>query len=186
MEDEKIIRLYLDRDESAISETAKKYGSRLRAVSYRITCDMETSEECENDTYMETWNRIPPSEPFDYFFAFLARIIRAASIDRCRERTSLKRSAYIAELTEELENCLPAGGDAEEALDAKLLGETISRYLLTLSDEKQLIFMRRYFYLDSISEISGKLSASESKIKMTLSRLRNGLREYLIGEGFTL
>ena len=186
MEDDKIVQMYLDRDEEAIKRTAEKYGSRLRRISFGITSDEQTSEECENDTYMETWNRIPPAEPKTYFYAFLARIVRSISIDRCRERTSLKRDSYIVELNEELETCLPIAGDAEDALNGKLLGETISRFLRTLSDEKQHVFMRRYFYLDSIPEICKKLSIGESKVKMTLFRIRNDLREYLIKEGYTL
>ncbi|MCQ2449439.1 MAG: RNA polymerase sigma factor, partial [Clostridia bacterium] len=160
--------------------------SRLRAISYRITRDRETSEECENDTYLETWNHIPPSEPKDYFYAFLAKITRAISIDRCRERTRLKRDSYIVELTDELEMCIPAVNNVPDDMEAKLLGEAISRYLYTLSDEKQVMFMRRFFYLDTVSEIAKRLSISDSKVKTTLFRIRNELRDYLIKEGYTL
>lgn len=186
MEDDKIIQLYLNRDESAIRQTAEKYGSRLRAISYGITNDRETAEECENDTYLETWHRIPPNEPKDYFYAFLARITRFISIDRCRERASLKRDRYIVEFTDELEMCIPSVNDVEDDADAKLLGEAISRFLYTLPDEKQVMFMRRYFFLDNVSEIAKRLSISESKVKTSLFRIRNGLREYLIREGYTL
>lgn len=186
MEDQKIVQLYLNRDESAIRETADKYGSRLRTVSYRITGDRETSEECENDTYMETWNRVPPSEPMDYFCAFLMRITRALSIDRCRQQKRLKRAAYITEFSDELELCIPAVNDVADDVEAKLLGEAISRFLYTLSDEKQVMFLRRYFYLDSVSEIAKRLSVSESKVKTTLFRIRNGLRDFLMKEGYTI
>ena len=186
MEDEKIIQLYLNRNETAIIQTAEKYGSRLRAISYGITGDRETSEECENDTYLETWNRIPPSEPKNYFYAFLAKIIRALSIDRCRERTRLKRHSYIVEFTDELEMCIPSVNDVADDVESKLLGEAISRYLHTLSDEKQIMFIRRYFYLDTVSEIANRLSISDSKVKTTLFRVRNELRDYLIKEGYTL
>lgn len=186
MEDDKIVQLYLNRDETAISQTFEKYGSRLRAISFGITNDRETSEECENDTYLETWNRIPPSEPKDYFYAFLAKITRALSIDRCRERTRLKRDSYIVELTAELEMCIPTVNDVADDVETKLLGEAISRYLYTLSDEKQVMFMRRYFYLDTVSEIAKRFSSSDSKVKTTLFRVRNELRDYLIKEGYTL
>lgn len=186
MEDQKIVQLYLNRDESAIRETADKYGSRLRTVSYRITGDRETSEECENDTYMETWNRVPPSEPMDYFCAFLMRITRALSIDRCRQQKRLKRDSYITEFSDELELCIPAVNDVADDVEAKLLGEAISRFLYTLSDEKQVMFLRRYFYLDSVSEIAKRLSVSESKVKTTLFRIRNGLRDFLMKEGYTI
>ena len=182
MEDGKIIQLYLDRDESAIRQTQEKYGARLRGIAYGITLDAETSEECENDTYLEAWGRIPPSEPRSYFFAFLARIIRSAAIDRCRAKLALKRSGYIVSLTDELASCLPSPVLVEDITDAKLLGETISRFLRTLPEEKQVIFLRRYFYLDPVSEISRRLSVSESKVKTTLFRIRNDLRSYLMKE----
>lgn len=186
MEDDKIILLYQNRDENAIKQTAKKYGSRLRAISFRITGDREISKECENDTYWETWNRIPPSNPKDYFYAFLARITRFLSIDRCRERASLKRDGHIVELTDELEMCIPSVNNVAEDVEARLLGEAISRFLYTLSDEKQVMFMRRYFYLDAVSEIAKRLSISDSNVKTSLFRIRNDLRTYLIKEGYTL
>ncbi len=186
MEDERIIQLYYLRDESALEYTSDKYGSRLRSLSFGITSDEQIAEECENDTYLEAWNSIPPNDPKTYFYAFLARIARHISIDRCRERKSLKRGAHIVELSDELAACLPAYDGVEGKMDAKMLGEAISRYLLTISDEKQVMFMRRYFYLDSIAEISSRLSISESKVKTTLFRMRNSLRDYLIKEGYML
>ncbi len=186
MEDERIIQLYFLRDETALEHTAEKYGARLRSLSFGITSDEQTAEECENDTYLEAWNAIPPSEPKTYFYAFLARIVRHISIDRCRERKSLKRDAHFVELTDELASCLPASDGVESKMDAKMLGEAISRYLLTISDEKQVMFMRRYFYLDSIAEICSRLSISESKVKTSLFRIRNSLRDYLIKEGYAL
>ena len=186
MEDSMIVQMYLDRNEEAIRRTAEKYGNRLRSLSFGITSDEQTAEECENDTYMETWKRIPPSDPREYFYAFLARIIRFISIDRCRGRDSLKRNAYIVELTDELASCLPDSDDVENALNAQVLGETINRFLETLSDEKQVMFMRRYYYFDSISEISKRCAVSESKVKTSLYRIRNDLRRFLIREGYTL
>ncbi len=186
LEDAEIIRLYLERNEDAILHTQEKYGSRLRAVSYRITGDSGIAEECENDTYLEAWNRIPPSNPTDYFYAFLTKIVRAHSIDRCRENTRLKREGYLIEFTQELEMCIPAVGDVADDLEAKLLGEEISKYLYTLSDEKQVMFLRRHYYLDSVSEIARRLSVSESKVKTSLHRIRNGLREHLMKEGYSI
>lgn len=186
MEDEKIVGLYLDRDESAISETSGKYGARLRALSFGITSDAQTAEECENDTYLQAWNSIPPNEPRTYLYAFLARITRHISIDRCRAQASLKRDAYIVEIDEELAGCVPAADSAESSFDAKELGETVDAFLLTLPREKRVIFTRRYFYMDSISEISRRCSVSESKVKTTLFRIRNGLREYLAKRGYCI
>ncbi len=186
MEDEKIVQLYLDRDESAIRLSSEKYGCRLRALSLGITSDIQTSEECENDTYLQAWNLIPPNEPRTYLYAFLARITRHISIDRCRERSNLKRNAYIIELTEEMESCIPSSGDVESSLAEEELGKAISSYLRNISQDKRVIFVRRYFYLDSIAEISKRCAVSESKVKSSLFRTRNDLREYLIKEGYVL
>ena len=186
MNDENIVQLYLSRNEEAIRYMAEEYGMRLRTISFGITSDEQTAEECENDTYLEAWNRIPPHEPKSYFFVFLVRIIRHISIDRCRERKRLRRNGYFIELSEELEMCLPSTDDVESEIDAKMLGEAISRFLLTLSKEKRVIFMRRYFYMNTVSEISKLFLISESKVKTTLFRTRNDLREYLMKEGFYL
>lgn len=186
MEDNRIIDLFMNRDETAIEETSAKYGSRLKSISFGITEDKQTAEECENDTYMEAWNTIPPHNPVDYLFAFLARIIRHISIDACRTRSRLKRSAIITELTAEMVECIPAPDDTACKLEYKELGEAISRYLYTLGEEKQMIFIRRYWYLDSVDAIAVRLGIGQSKVKMTLLRCRNGLREYLEKEGYDL
>lgn len=186
MEDEKIVSLYLDRDERAIRMTSEKYGSRLRALSFGITADRRTAEECENDTYLQAWNRIPPNEPSTYLYAFLARITRHISIDRCRERDSLKRGGILAALDGETALCLPSPEDTESLAAAETLGSAVSRYLHTLSKEKRVMFVRRYFYLDSVSAIGKRCGVSESKVKTTLFRVRAELREYLKKEGYTV
>lgn len=103
MDDSQIVSLYLSRDETAIARTAEKYGSRLRALALGVVGDVQTAEECENDTYWEAWRSIPPHQPRDYLYPFLARITRHAALDRCRERDRLKRSAAVVELSAELE-----------------------------------------------------------------------------------
>ena len=186
MEDSEIVQLFLNRDESAIRFSSEKYGARLRMLALGITEDLQTAEECENDTYLQAWKLIPPNEPRTYLYAFLARITRHLSIDRCRERASHKRSGALVELTAEMESCLPAAENVESGIAEEELGRAISRYLRTVSREKRVIFVRRYFYLESIEEISRKYGFSESKVKSSLFRTRNGLRDYLIREGYTL
>lgn len=186
MEDNRIVELFMNRDENAVAETAAKYGSRLKSISCGITEDIQTAEECENDTYVEAWNTIPPQNPVDYLYAYLARIIRCISIDVCRTRNRLKRSGMIAELTAEMEECIPAPDDTACKVEYKELGEAISRYLNSLSEEKQIIFIRRYWYLDSVDSISRRMGVGKSKVKMTLLRCRNGLKEYLAKEGYDL
>ena len=186
LDDNRIVDLYLSRDEAAISQTSEKYGSRLRNVAYGIVEDLHTAEECENDTYMEAWNSIPPHEPKSYLFAFLARITRHIALDFCKERSRLKRNAFISELSAEMEQCIPAPDDTERRIDAMVLCEAINTFLATLSDEKRNIFMRRYWYMDSIAAISKRYGLSQSKVKSILFRSRNQLREYLDKEGYDL
>ena len=186
MDDNRIVELYLRRDETAIGQTAEKYGKRLRALSYGIVNDEETAEECENDTYMEAWKRIPPHEPRSYLFAFLARMTRNISLNRCRERDSLKRSAHILELSAELEQCIPSPDDVECRIADAELSNAINGFLRLLDDEKRYIFIRRYWYMDSISDISKRFTISESKVKTTLFRCRSRLRQYLEKEGYDL
>lgn len=186
MEDHKIVELYLARDEVAIQYTTEKFGKRLRSLAYGIVEDLQTAEECENDTYMEAWNRIPPHEPRNYLYAFLGRITRNISLNRCRDSRRLKRSAYICELSAEMEQCIPAPDDVECRMDDWMLREAINGFLATLNEEKRNIFVRRYWYLDSIANIAKCFGMSESKVKTTLFRCRNQLREYLIKEGYRL
>ena len=186
MDDNRIVELYLLRDETAIRQTSEKYGNRLRSLAYGIVNDRQTAEECENDTYMEAWNTIPPHEPGGYLYAFLARITRHISLNRCRDRSRLKRSALICELSAELEQCIPAPDDTECRIDDMAMSEAINGFLGALNEEKRNIFVRRYWYLDSIADISKRFALSESKVKTTLFRCRNRLREHLEKEGYTL
>lgn len=186
MEDEKIVELYFERNESAIERTSEKYGKRLRAVSNGILKDIETAEECENDTYLEAWNIIPPNEPKTYLYAFLARIIRNISLNCCRKKNALKRNAFVCELSAEMEECIPSPDDMDCRIDDMVFAEIINKFLSELDAEKKKIFVRRYWYMDSVTEISEKLLLSESKVKTSLFRTRKKLREFLEKEGYTL
>ena len=158
MDDSGIVELYLNRDEAAIARTSEKYGQRLRSFSLGIVQDLQTAEECENDTYVEAWSSIPPHAPRDYFYAFLARITRHLSLNRCRERSRLKRSALVSELSAELEQCIPGGEDLDRRVDDRALAEAINGFLGALGEEKRNLFLRRYWYEDyeSISEYALK------------------------------
>ena len=129
MDDRSIVALYLRRDETAVRQTAEKYGSRLRTLAYGIVNDLQTAEECENDTYMEAWRTIPPHEPSDHFYAFLARITRHISLNCCRDRSRLKRSAFICELSAEMEQCIPAPDDSSCRMDDLALRTAINDFL---------------------------------------------------------
>ena len=186
MDDNKIVELYLLRDETAVKQTSEKFGTRLRALAYGIVNDYETAEECENDTYMQAWNTIPPHEPRSYLYPFLARITRHISLNCCRDRSRLKRSAFICQLSAEMEECIPAPDDVECRMDDIAFGEVINGFLGKLDEEKRNIFIRRYWYMDSIAEISKRFGLSQSSVKTTLFRCRIRLREHLEKEGYTI
>ena len=183
MEDGQIVQLYLDRDESTIKHSSEKYGTQLRALAYGIVQDMPTAEECENDTYLQAWNSIPPHEPRTYLGAYLCRLTRNISLNRCRERSSLKRGGHIVSLSAELEECIPAADRAQQYLEERELQRAINGFLGSLNREKRGIFLRRYWYLDSIEDIALRFGISQSKVKTTLYRLRGELRGYLEKEG---
>jgi RNA polymerase sigma-70 factor (ECF subfamily) len=186
MDDSQIVELYLNRNEDAIKETADKYGSRLRGIAYRILNDWETAEECENDAYRETWNRIPPHEPRDYLFAFVGRILRHIALNECKRNKRQKRYAVYCELTEEMQECIPTAQDVEAETEARELGRLINAYLKTCPEDRQRVFVRRYWYFDSVSEIAAANGFSQSKVKTMLFRMRAELKAYLEKGGYTV
>ena len=186
MDDSKIVRMYLERDEQALHLTSEKYGSRLRALAMGIVNDMSTAEECENDTYFQAWNSIPPHKPENFLYAFLARITRNIAIDCCRSRNRLKRRAFVCQLSDEMEQCIPAPDDTPCRLEAAELAGAINSFLGTLSQRKRDVFLRRYWFMDSIEAVAGRFGMSQSGVKTMLLRIRVGLREYLEKEGYTL
>lgn len=186
MEDRDIVELYLSRDQEALRQTSEKYGGRLRSLAFHLVEDDETAEECENDTYLAAWQSIPPHEPRDYFYPFLARLLRHIALNRCRERKRLKRSALVCELSSELEECLAAPDDTECRVEAGELAQTINDFLGSLPAAKRIVFLRRYWYLDSVAEIGTRCAMSQGQVKTMLYRLRSQLRDYLEKEGFLL
>ena len=185
MEDHEIIELYWARTEQAISETSQKYGNRLYSLAHHILRSEEDSEECVNDTYHAAWKTIPPKRP-DHFFAYLAKITRNFSLDVLDKRKAQKRNALVVELSEELENCISSPDDCERRLEGREIGEAINGFLDTQPKAVRIVFVRRYWYFDSLKEISRNYGMSEGKIKSILFRTRNALRSYLEQEGITL
>ncbi len=184
MEDHKIVDLYWARSESAITETSNKYGKMLDRLSFNLLSSREDAEECVNDTYLEAWQRMPEDRPA-YLGAYLARIIRCISIDRFRASHRQKRGEAVS-LTDELADCIPSGASPEEEYENQRLARVINSFLFELDEEKRRMFVRRYFYSDSIADIAGLLHISTPKVKTTLHRLRGELREYLEKEGIRL
>ena len=182
LSDEEIIALYFARNEKAIKETDAKYGKYLYTIAYNIVYDRLDCEECLNDTYLSTWNTIPPHRP-PVFQVFLSKIIRNTAIDKYRRTRSAKRipSELVSSL-EEFGDTLPAE-NPEEELAAKELSRMLSGFLHTLNDREQFVFVCRYYYSDRVSVIARMLQVSENTVSRELSRLRLALKEYLVKEG---
>ncbi|MBR2320074.1 MAG: sigma-70 family RNA polymerase sigma factor [Clostridia bacterium] len=184
MNDQHIVELYWQRDESALQMTAANYGAALTAVAQRILDDRAESEETVNDTYLKAWNTIPPHKPTK-LGAFLAKITRELAIDRYRRRRAEKRTASQYALSlEELSECIPGGETPDEALDSKVLAQHIGAYLSTLKPTVRQAFVGRYFFALSLQEIADKQGVTLPWVKTTLHRARIGLRDYLEKEGY--
>lgn len=184
MEDQQILDLYWRRSEAAISETADKYGGYCHFIAYNILRNGEDSEECVNDTYLRAWEAIPPRRP-NNLAVFLGKITRNLSLDRYRHATAEKRGG--GELTlalEELAFCVSSLD--RDPLDEVALTDLWNRFLGALPVQQRKIFLRRYWYANSIKEIASEYGVSESKGKMSLLRSRKRLKAVLEGEGITV
>ena len=181
MEDTKIIELYWMRNEDAIAETEAAYGRRLRRLADRILGNSEDAEESVSDTYMKTWETIPPKRP-TYFYAFIASICRHLSLHKVDWNQAAKRNAEVVTLTQEMELCIPDTSRDRE-LEAREIGKVLNAFLEDLPQQTRMIFLRRYWHVDTIAEIAQRYGITESKVKMQLSRTRAKLCTYLEQEG---
>lgn len=182
-DDQKIVDLYWSRSERAISETDDKYGSYCHSIAYGILANNEDAEECVSDTYLAAWNAMPPRRP-SILATFLGKITRCNAIDRWRSRSRQKRGGgEITLALEELEECVPDSCSVEKAYAQKQLSRVINRFLDGLPETQRRIFLCRYWYLDSISQIAGYYGFSNSKVTSMLHRMRGKLREVLEQEG---
>lgn len=181
MEDKKIIDLYWARNEDAIAETEAVYGAKLWTLAERIVQCHEDAEESVSDTYMKAWETIPPQRP-NYFFAYLAKICRHFALGKLDWKNAAKRKAEVVALTQEMEQCIP-DTSRDGAMAGKEIGRILNRFLETLTPENRCVFLRRYWYVDSIAEIAARYGISESKVKTQLHRTRAKLRTYLEKEG---
>ena len=185
MEDTKIIELYFDRNESAITETDQKYGAYCRSIAWNILQNHEDSEECVSDTWLRAWNAMPPEKP-NILRQFLAKITRNLSFDRFRSDHAQKRgSGEVPLALEELKECVGSGDPATDA-ERKLLEELIGQFLQQLSQRDRGVFLRRYFYMESRKDIAARYGMKETNVRLCLSRTRQRLREYLRKEDFPL
>lgn len=186
MDDAKIVQLYLDRNEQAIPATASKYGNYCSSIAKNILGNQEDAEECVNDTYLNTWNAIPPHKP-KMLSTFLGKIVRNLAFNRYKHNTVDKRGGgEIALVLDELAGCVSGNDDIEQAYEHKELVAAINDFLGTLPAEKRNIIICRYWYTDSIADIAARYDMTYSAISMMLNRLRAKLHNYLIERGYEL
>ena len=185
MEDKEIVRLFERRDERAVSETAEKYSLYCRRIGMNILQSPEDCDECFDDTLMKLWENIPPEKPQD-LGAYLAVAMRSSALSRYRKQNAKKRTADSLALAEsELTEILPDSTDIQSELEAKELLKAVNSFLRSLPKNKRLLFVRRYFYLDSLSDAAEYCGMNPNKAGVTLLRIRKKLRAYLEKEGLT-
>ena len=186
MEDEAIIGLYNKRDETAISETSLKYGKYCYKIAYNILSDKEDSEECLDDTWLGAWNSIPPEHP-KCLRSFLGAIVRNVSFDKYRHKHREKRGGIGADVAlSEIEEIVTGTIDVEDEIIERELVESINSFLSTLDSEERCIFLRRYFFVDDITDIAKRYARRRDNILVILSRTRKKLKEHLEREGYTV
>ena len=178
MDDARIIELYWQRSETAVRETKTKYGRRCYQIAYNILHDRSDAEECENDTYMDAWNSIPPHKP-TALAAFLGAITRRIALDRWRKRNAQKRGGDLTVSLGELEECIPSEKDMDTRITAASLAASINGFLYTLPEAECNVFVRRYWHFDSIGSICARYGYRQSKVKMMLQRTREKLQAHL-------
>lgn len=184
MEDSKIMDLYFARNEDAIRHTDDTYGRRLFYLAERIVKNDQDAEESVSDTYLKAWNTIPPHRP-KYFFAYLAKICKNFALDKLDWKAAAKRKAEVVSLTQEMENCIPDSARSYD-VDRQALGMILDSFLRTLTPENRMVFMRRYWYMDTVAEIAVRYGIGESAVQMRLRRTRDKLHTYLQKEGIWL
>ena len=182
MVDEIIIEMFFVRSEQAIKELDIKYGKIFHKTSYNILNDELDVEECVNDAYLGTWNTIPPTRPHS-LLAYVCQIVRNISLKRYHLKKAIKRNSTYGVAMEELDACLSSASTVEDEIETKELVRIIESFLDTLSSENRVIFLQRYWFSDSYSDIAKKVGISEKSVSVRLTRIRRKMRDYLVERG---
>lgn len=186
MEDRDILALYWQRSEEAIRETDRKYNAYCSHIAMNILADRSDTEECVSDTWLRAWNAIPPQKP-SRFGVWLGKLTRNLALDRWRERSAEKRGGgETAVLLSELEECVSGRQGVEQAMEERQTLEAIRRFLGALPREKRVLFLRRYYFGDSLEELGRRTGRNQSQVKSALFRLRSQLRDFLKEEGIAV
>ena len=182
MEDSTIIALFDERSEQAIAELDRKYGAAVRKTASHILNSRQDVEECANDTYLAVWNSIPPKKP-QPLIGYVCKIARNLAVNRLYAKTAAKRNANYELALDELEECIPSGFDLETEWEARELTASINRFLGELPPEDRILFVRRYWYSCSVTELAAMTHTTPNRISVRLFRIREKLRKTLMKEG---
>lgn len=184
MEDARIVDLYWERSENAISETSTKYGKYCYSIAYGILTNAEDADESVNDTYLDAWNAMPPHRP-SILSTFLGKITRRLSIDKWRIHSAGKRGGGELPLVlDELQDCIASSTDLEEGVEQRELIDAINGFLSRLPINQRDVFVSRYWFISPVRKIAQKFDMSESNVKTMLFRTRQKLFVYLREEGY--
>ena len=182
LEDREIIDLFFERSEQAIRELDRKYGGAVRKTAQNILRERQDAEECVNDAYLGVWSSIPPQRP-DSLGSYVCRIARNQAVSLLRSLTAEKRNGSFDLVLDELAECIPSSADVEAEIEGKELARAVNRFLASLGYDDRFLFIRRYFYADSVKAIAAAMGRRENQLSVRLFRLREKLRKTLIKEG---
>lgn len=185
MNDKEIIDLYLRREERAVAETQTKYGAYCSSIANNILSVPEDAEECVNDTWISVWNRIPPTIPLP-LKAFLGKLVRDISLNRYIHNHAKKRYSGMEVLLDELEECIPSDFDVEQSIEQQELSDLLNRWLRELPCDEMALFVRRYYYGDSVKGLAKIQGCTENQMAQKMMKLRNRLKSFLISKGVLL
>ncbi len=185
MDDNSILDMFFARDERAIRESSKKFGGACTSLAYNILGNAQDAEEVVSDTYLAVWNAIPPEKP-QFLCAFICKITRNLALKKLRARSAQKRGGSSDGFITELSECIPAKESVEEEISVRELSQILDSFLRGLEKEARMVFIRRYWYMDSVADIARAFGFGQSKVKMMLLRTRQKLLNELTKEGIYL
>ena len=182
MEDSKIIELLFDRSEQGIAELSEKYSPACRRIAENILNNQSDAEECVNDAFLAVWNTIPPQKP-DPLYSYVCRIVRNIAIKKYHANTAKKRNSYYDVALDEIKECFQSSQSVENEVESLEIAMEIDRFLETLDKQSRVLFVRRYYYSDSIEALANTFKTSRHNVSVRLSRIRKILKKHLIREG---
>lgn len=185
MDDSKIIEIFFERSEQAITELSAKYGAICLHVAENILGNRQDAEECVADAYLAVWNTIPPQRP-ELLRSYILRIVRNLSLKKYHENTAQKRNSHYDIALEEIQDCFSSPSSVDKEIEAEQIARVIDRFLEGLDRPDRIMFVRRYWYGDSMGDLAGLLHKSRHYISVRLSRLRKSLKQFLTEEGVVL